>query len=82
MGVDINKVSYECIYDHVTDEEISFIENCFTLNDAGSYYVCKDSLRQAVCRAKEKRIKVPRELVRGLRKALKTVDDSFDFQIF
>ena len=82
MGVDINKVSYECIYDHVTDEEISFIENCFTLNDAGSYYVCKDSLRQAVCRAKEKRIKVPRELVTRLKKELKTADDSFDIQIF
>ncbi|OGS23231.1 MAG: hypothetical protein A2252_09100 [Elusimicrobia bacterium RIFOXYA2_FULL_39_19] len=82
MGVDIYRVSYKNVYDHVTEEEISFIENCFSLNETGSYYVSKDSLSQALIRAKEKRIKVPRELVTRLKKELKTADDSFDIQIF
>ena len=82
MGVDINRVNYKCIYDHVTNEEFNFIENCFSLNDAGSYYVSKDSLRQVLLTAKEKRIKVPRELITQLKKELKAADECFDFQIF
>ncbi|OGS23335.1 MAG: hypothetical protein A2252_09645 [Elusimicrobia bacterium RIFOXYA2_FULL_39_19] len=82
MGVDVYRVSYKNVYDHVTDEELSFIENCFSFNETGSYYVSKDSLRLALSRAKEKRIKVPKELVTQLKKELETADDSFDIQIF
>lgn len=82
MGVDIYRLSYRHVYDHVTEQEFDFIFGCLSMNDAGSYSISKESLATAVKLAREKNIKVPRELVSSLRKELAIAGEDFDVQIF
>jgi len=81
MGIDVCKVSYKTLYGHVTEEEINFIENCFSISDSGTYLISKQDLSEAVKRAKEKGIKVPRQLMKELKKELSDKYDSYDIQI-
>jgi hypothetical protein len=79
MGVNLYRLEYQNVYDHLTEEEIRFIE-LFPLGDTASYYVDRDNLKYAVSRAKKDGNEVPRELVKRLREELQK-NDGYDVQI-
>lgn len=49
MGVDICKLKYKTIKDHVSEKEIQFIENHFSQHsDFASYYITKEAIDNAI----------------------------------
>jgi hypothetical protein len=80
MSVGVYRLSYKDIHGHAEVKEVEFIENCFDLNETGSYYISKDTLETALETARKERMKAPKTLVAGLKKELKKGD--FDIQVF
>ena len=82
MSVNMYKLNYQNLYDHVSESEFDFIDSCITFNtETCSYYICQETLTEALKTAKRKRIKIPKELVKCLKEQIK-VAESFDIQIF
>jgi hypothetical protein len=53
-----------------------------SISDDGTYYLDNDLLEEAITEAKSQKVKVPKGLIKALRKGIKDNEGSLSFRIF
>ena len=74
MGIDLWKIRYEKLWDHLTDEEYIFLTTHGTQSDDGNWYISEDMMKEALVEMKEEEISKIQDLLSTLRKEFKEND--------
>ncbi len=71
MGLDLWKIKYEKLQDHITDEEYNFLEKNSATQDDGNFYIDEYMLKDALAETKKEEISKIQDLLDTLREEFK-----------
>ncbi len=71
MGLDIWKINYEHIHNHLTDEEYDFLTTHGAQSDDGNWYIDEDMLKNALAEMSEEEVSKIQDLLNTLREEFK-----------
>jgi len=68
MGLNLWKIKFEMLHDHLTDEEYDFLTTHGAQSEDGNWYITEDMLKDALEEMKEEEISRIQDLLYTLRK--------------